>query len=61
MNRFIEFLKDVRVELSKVAWPTRRDLINYTLVVVALSLTLAVFLGGVDFGLQLLLNKFVIK
>ena len=30
---FLKFLRDVRVEMSKVTWPTRRDLAQSTLVV----------------------------
>ena len=61
MNRTISFLKDVKMELSKVNWPTREQTIQYTLVVVGLSLFLAVFLGLVDIGLEALLSKFVLK
>jgi len=60
VDRLINFLKDVRVELSKVAWPTRQQTVQYTLVVLAMSLFLAVFLGGIDFIFQLVLNKFVL-
>lgn len=61
MSSFLSFLKDVRVELAKVNWPTRSELTTYTMVVIGLSLVLAVFLGGVDFGLQYLLNAFVLS
>ena len=61
MSSILAFLKDVRVELAKVNWPTRSELLTYTAVVIGLSATLAVFLGGVDFGLQYLLNAFVLN
>ena len=61
MNKIIDFLKEVRVELTKVNWPTRNQTIQYTIVVVSLSLALAIFLGGLDFVFQLILNKFIIK
>lgn len=61
MNKAIDFLKDVRIELSKVNWPTRNQTIQYTLVVVGLSVALAIFLGGLDFIFQWGLNKFIIK
>ncbi|MBI2065250.1 MAG: preprotein translocase subunit SecE [Candidatus Yanofskybacteria bacterium] len=61
MNKLVDFLKDVRVELSKVNWPTRNQTIQYTLVVIGLSLALAIFLGGLDFAFQLGLNKFIIR
>lgn len=61
MDRAIAFLKDVRTELSKVNWPTRNQTVQYTLVVIGLSLVLAVFLGGLDLAFQWGLNKFIIK
>ena len=61
MERIINFLKDVRTELAKVSWPTRQQLVQYTLVVLGLSLAIAVFLGGIDSILQWSLNKFVVR
>jgi len=51
-----QFLKEVKVELSKVNWPTRQQTILYTIVVVAMSLVFAGFLGLLDLGFQKLLN-----
>ena len=57
MNKFVDFLKDVKIELSKVAWPTREQTIQYTIVVIALSVAIALFLGGVDRVLEFGINK----
>jgi preprotein translocase subunit SecE len=46
-----QFIKEARSELVKVVWPARRDVIRITMAVVALSLAVGIFLGGVDFGL----------
>jgi preprotein translocase subunit SecE len=48
MNRIVAFLKDVRVEMGKVVWPTRSETLTYTAVVVAVSLALAIYLGLLD-------------
>jgi len=48
----LNFIHDVRSELRKVAWPTQRETINLTVVVIALSVTVGLFLGGVDFLFQ---------
>lgn len=61
MERIINFLKDVKIELSKVSWPTKDQTIQYTLVVIGLSLAISLFLGGTDFVLQFVLNKFILK
>ena len=47
-DALIRGLRDTRSELSKVAWPTRQEVINLTLVVIALSTALGVVLGGLD-------------
>ena len=61
MDKVINFLKDVRVELSKVNWPTRNQTIQYTLIVIGVSLFLALFLGAIDFGLEQSLTKLIFK
>jgi len=59
-KKAIEFLKEVRVELKRVTWPTRKQTTKYTLIVIGLSLGVAAFLGGLDFLFSWLLNRFVI-
>lgn len=61
MEKIINFLKDVKVELSKVSWPTKDQTVQYTLVVLGLSFAIAVFLGAWDWMLQWGLNRFVLK
>lgn len=51
MGKIIQFLKDVRVELGKVVWPSRREAFKATGIVIVFCLIVAVFLGVVDFGL----------
>ena len=48
----LDFIRDVRSELRKVAWPTQRETINLTVVVIALSAVVGLFLGGVDYVFQ---------
>ena len=50
--RFREFLKDVRVEATKVSWPTRNELRDSTIVVIATVLILTVFVFATDRVLQ---------
>jgi len=56
----IEFLKEVRLELKRVTWPTRKEAIRLTLIVIGFGLVVAAFLGGLDFLFSYLLNRFVI-
>lgn len=59
-QRILVFLKEVKIELAKVSWSSRKEIIRNTLIVIALSLLLAFFLGGFDFILNYLINIFVI-
>ena len=47
-----QFLKEVKIELKKVVWPTRKNTIASTSVVTILVFIIAIFLGLVDFGLS---------
>ena len=47
-----EFLKETRVEMKKVTWPTRQDVISTTGVVIATVFFFGVFLWLVDLGVQ---------
>ncbi len=57
--QIIAFLKEVRLEIKKVNWPTREETIRYTLIVIGISVAVAIFLGGFDFIFTTLLNRFV--
>lgn len=54
------FLKEVKLEVKKVNWPTRQQTIRYTLIVLGISLSIAIFLGGLDFLFTMLLEKFIL-
>jgi preprotein translocase subunit SecE len=59
-TRIAIFLKEVRVELKKVTWPSQQETIKYTLVVILISLAVAFFLGAADLVFQWVMDKFVI-
>jgi len=61
MSKTINFLKDVKAEMGRVSWPTRKQTTKYTLTILGMVLFTAVFLGGLDFVFQFLLNKAIIK
>ena len=44
----MKFLKDVRIELGKVTWPTRKDLMQSTLVVLVAVAIATVYCFGLD-------------
>jgi len=47
-----DYIKDVRIEMSKVTWPTRRELRESTLVVIVMVFVIAIFIGIVDRALS---------
>ena len=44
----VVFLKEVRAELLKVIWPTRSEVIRLTVIVIAVSVGIALYIGGLD-------------
>lgn len=52
----IQFLREVQVELKKVTWPTRRQTIGSTVVVIVLVILISLFLGAADMGLSSLMR-----
>ncbi|MDX1621182.1 MAG: preprotein translocase subunit SecE [Nitriliruptorales bacterium] len=43
-----QFLREVRSELKKVAWPTRREVVAYTIVVLVVTTALVMFVWALD-------------
>lgn len=56
---WIQFLREVKVELSKVAWPSRKETIGTTAVVLVFVFIIAIFLGIVDMGLSSLVRLII--
>ena len=47
-NAIIRYLRETRVELRKVHWPTRQEAWNLTKVVMVVTISMALFLGLLD-------------
>jgi len=56
INKGLQFLREVKVELKKVVWPTRKQTLSSTVVVLILTMIIALFLGVVDIGLSSLVR-----
>lgn len=57
--KITEYVKEVKVEMSHVSWPTKKQTIFFTAVVILLSLGMAVFLGLTDFLLKIGFGKLI--
>lgn len=47
-GKIVKFLKEVRTELKKVTWPSKRELIGSTIVTIVVTLIVSIFIGIVD-------------
>lgn len=56
-KRFFGFAKDSVAEAKRVVWPTRKETLQTTGVVVLFAVVMALFLWGVDASLMLVVNK----
>ena len=61
MNKLTQFLKEAKAELLKVNWPNKKQLTNYTLMVIGISIAVAFFLGGLDYIFENIIKTFIIK
>ena len=56
-ERAIDFLREVKAELTKVNWPSQSELTGSTTVVIVITIILAIFVGFIDFMLSTLLSR----
>ncbi len=61
IGRFVNYLRQSRVELQKVVWPSRQVTINHTVLVIAFSVGMAAFLGGIDYLFNLAIEVAVAR
>lgn len=57
LDKSIQFLREVKVELNKVTWPSRKQTIGSTAVVLVIVAIISLFLGIVDAGLAGLIRS----
>ncbi|MEW6409265.1 MAG: preprotein translocase subunit SecE [Nitrospirota bacterium] len=56
LNRVKEFLREVKIELKKVVFPTKEEIKGSTWVVIITVIIVAIFLGIIDLGLSKLVG-----
>mgnify|MGYP001609084458 CR=1 FL=1 len=55
----LTYLKEVRIELSKVTWPTRAESTHLTIIIIVASLAVGLYIGGLDLVFTSLLGTFL--
>lgn len=61
LTKFTNYLKETRIEMKHVNWPTRKKAAQFTFLVIGISFAVAGFLGFFDAIFKYLLNTFVLK
>ena len=59
MQKVTQFLGDAKAELKKVTWPSRKQTMASTFVVIFIVFVMALYFGIIDFGLAKLI-KFIL-
>ena len=60
-NKFVKFFKEVKSEMKKVAWPSRKQVTNNTLIVMAVVILVGLFVWILDTAFQFGLFQFITK
>lgn len=57
--KIVTSFKEMVAELKKVAWPSKKELLNYTLVVLGFMVAMGIIIGLIDAGAGALVNLIV--
>lgn len=60
LEKIKKFIKEVIKEGKKVDWPRKKEVINYTLIVIGISLGVSLLLGLFDFIFIRILKQFIL-
>ena len=52
-----QFIREVKTELKKVTWPSRREATRLTIMVIVVCTVVGIFLGAMDYGFAELVAK----
>jgi preprotein translocase SecE subunit len=57
----INYIKETQNEMKHVSWPTKRQVVTFTILVIIISLVISFFLGFFDGVFKSLLEKFILS
>ncbi len=60
-NNLTEYIKNSKLELKKVNWPSKNTTVNYTILVIMVSIVVAAFLALVDYIFSLGIEKLIVR
>ena len=59
IKKIVKYFADVWSELKKVSWPSRKNVINHTVIVLLSSIIAMGIVAAIDFGLSYAVEYFV--
>ena len=59
-NKLISYIGETKLELANVRWPNRKQTINFTLIVIAISVFVAIYLGAFDMLFAYILKTYIL-
>lgn len=61
IERIVQYLREVWIELNRVEWPSRRELISMTVVVIVVLVAMAIYLGTMDYIFTVLVKQWLLR
>lgn len=61
LARIKEYVSSVRAEVARVSWPSRKEVVGFTVLVILMTIVLGVYLGLTDWVLQQILRLLLAK
>jgi len=59
LPKIIQYLKEVKVEAKKISWPSRKETMKYSLIVLGISISVAIFLWIFDILFSLVIRNLI--
>lgn len=59
LGKLGSYLKESKDEMKKVVWPSRKQTIRYTMMVIGVCVVMAIFLGTIDYIFTTILDKVI--
>jgi len=60
-HKIVTFFKETYLEIKRVNWPSKKDLLEYTALVIFVTVIVAAILGMLDFVFTSILNKIILR
>lgn len=61
VEKITDYLRSAKAEMFKVSWPSRRDTIRYSALIIGLSVVVAVFFASLDYGFTRLFDATILS